>query len=179
MFLKYFSFVCLYICSMENTFYELNPIRLLLYTLCKYQWCKKKMNKFASFKVATVFFWILALNIVVQVIEVIQKCCDWQCFKSVLQKLEATAFRFLTIRIDVIMSARPKKRGHPCSKEASVRIRLRKSVYQAWKEKKNHTGYARRSHSLAEFLLHGGAQVSPLKNTNRLKARGWMFNFCL
>ena len=57
----------------------------------------------------------------------------------------------------VLMSNRQKKRGRPYNIEPVVRIRLRKSVFLVWQEKKRRDGYGRQSYSIfAEYLLYSG-----------------------
>ena len=70
------------------------------------------------------------------------------------------------------MSNRQKKRGRPCNIEPVVRIRLRKSVFLVWQEKKRRNGYSRQSYSIfAEYLLYSGVHVSILIAEND---RRWM-----
>ena len=73
----------------------------------------------------------------------------------------------------VLMSNRRKKRGHPCNIESVVRIRLRKSVFLVWQEKKRRDGYGRQSHSIfAEYLLYSGVHEKYFDSRKRQKMDG-------
>ena len=56
-----------------------------------------------------------------------------------------------------MITGRYRKWGRPPAKETTVKIRLKQSVFEMWRNKKQASGYGQRSHSIfAEYLLHCG-----------------------
>ena len=73
----------------------------------------------------------------------------------------------------VLISNRQKKRGRLCNIEPVVRIRLRRSVFLVWQEKKRRDGYGRQSYSIfAEYLLYSSVHEKYFDSRKQQKMDG-------